>query len=73
MPRDHNRTAPAGLSARESEVLRLIALGHVNADIARIIGVSLRTIETDRSHLRAKLGGTTRADLVAFARKHGLI
>ena len=75
MPADDRLTTPerVELTVREVAVLRLIALGHVNTDIAHRLGVSLRTIETDRGRLRAKLGGTSRAHLVAYAREHGLI
>jgi DNA-binding CsgD family transcriptional regulator len=68
--------AVAALSAptdREAEVLRRIALGQVSTDIARTLGVSLRTVEMDRSRLRVKLGGTSRAHLVGYAIEHGLI
>lgn len=65
---------PGGeLSERELEVLRLVALGHTNAEIAAELYVSVRTVETHRAHLQQKLGIKTRADLVRFARQIGLL
>ena len=71
------RARPSGpggeLSDREAEVLRLIALGHTQADIAEQLYISVRTVESHRSHIHQKLGLRTRADLVAFARQTGLL
>lgn len=65
---------PGGeLSAREVEVLRLIALGHTQADIADQLYISTRTVESHRAHIHQKLGLRTRADLVRFARQAGLL
>lgn len=65
---------PGGeLSERELEVLRLVALGHTNAEIAAELYVSVRTVETHRAHLQQKLGIKTRADLVHYARQIGLL
>lgn len=65
---------PGGeLSERELEVLRLVALGHTNAEIAAELYVSVRTVETHRAHLQQKLGIKTRADLVRYARQIGLL
>jgi two-component system, NarL family, response regulator NreC len=61
------------LSARELEVLRLIALGHTNAQIAADLFLSIRTIETHRANLQAKLGVTGRAELVRCAIERDLI
>ena len=61
------------LSARETEVLRLIALGYTNVEIATQLGVSPRTVETHRAHVHRKLGVRTRAELVRYALKHGLL
>ena len=47
----------AHLSARELEVLRFIALGHTNAEIAALLGLSLRTVESHRAHIQAKTRG----------------
>jgi two-component system, NarL family, response regulator NreC len=69
--------APAGppddLSARELEVLTLIALGHTNGEIATQLFVSIRTVESHRAHIQAKTRCTTRAELVAYARQHKLL
>lgn len=67
-------SGPGGeLSEREVDVLRLVALGHTNADIAEELYVSVRTVETHRSHVQQKLGVKSRADLVSIARNFGLI
>jgi two-component system response regulator NreC len=62
-----------GLSEREVEVLRLIALGHTNAEIAGQLYLSVRTVETHRAHVQQKLRLSTRAELVGYALEHGLI
>ena len=65
---------PGGeLSERELEVLRLVALGYTNAAIATELYVSVRTVETHRAHVQEKLGIKARADLVRYAREHGLL
>lgn len=61
------------LTGREREVLRLIALGHTNAEIAEQLYLSIRTVETHRAHIQQKLGASTRADLVRYALEHKLI
>lgn len=58
---------PDELSEREREVARLLALGHANAEIAKILWISPRTAETHRAHVMKKLGLTTRAELVQYA------
>lgn len=64
---------PGGeLSERELEVLRLVALGHTNAEIATALFVSVRTVESHRAHVQQKLDLKTRADLVRYARTHAL-
>jgi DNA-binding CsgD family transcriptional regulator len=60
------------LSSREREVLRLIAAGHSNAEIAHILSISPRTASTHAGHILHKLGLTTRAELIAFAHRQGL-
>jgi two-component system, NarL family, response regulator NreC len=62
-----------GLSPRETEVLRLIALGHTSAEIASILHLSRRTVETHRARIHRKLGFRTRADLVRYALGRHLI
>jgi two-component system response regulator NreC len=64
---------PNGLSDRETEVLTLIALGHTNAEIAEKLYLSIRTVETHRSHVQQKLGLTKRSDLVRYALDKRLI
>ena len=64
---------PGGLTAREVDVLRLIALGHTNAEIAGQLYLSVRTVETHRAHIQQKLGRATRAELVTYALDQGLI
>ncbi len=64
---------PDDLSAREVEVLRLIALGHTNGEIASTLYLSVRTVESHRAHIQQKTRRTTRAELVAYAREHGLL
>ena len=66
-------TAAPDLSERETEVLRLIALGHTNADIAEKLYISVRTVETHRAHIQQKLGISSRAELVACALARGLL
>ena len=61
------------LTQREREVLRLLALGNTNAEVAEHLHLSVRTIETHRANLQAKLGVTGRADLVRHARERGLL
>jgi two-component system response regulator NreC len=64
---------PGDLTEREVEILRLIALGHTNPEIAGRLFLSVRTIEAHRAHIHQKLDLSTRADLVRFALEHGLI
>lgn len=61
------------LSEREHEVLRLLALGHTNQEIAQQLYISVRTAETHRAHIMRKLGLATRAELVRHALAHGLL
>jgi len=64
---------PDGLSDREVEVLRMIALGHTNAEIAEALFLSVRTVETHRAHIQQKLRLGSRAELVRYALDHRLI
>ncbi len=64
---------PDGLSEREAEVLRLVALGFTNVEIASQLFLSIRTVETHRSHLQQKLRLRHRSDLVQYALDHGLL
>ena len=61
------------LSEREREVLRLLALGHTNQEIAKMLYISVRTAETHRAHIMQKLGLSTRAELVRYALSQGLL
>lgn len=61
------------LSERETDVLRLIALGHTNAEIAEKLFISVRTVETHRAHIQQKLGVSSRAELVRSALSRGLV
>jgi two-component system response regulator NreC len=62
-----------GLSERELEILRLIALGHTNTEIAEQLFLSVRTIESHRAHVQQKLKLNKRSDLVRYALEHGLL
>jgi two-component system response regulator NreC len=64
---------PDDLSEREVDVLRLLALGHTNAEIAEQLYLSVRTVETHRAHIQQKLRLSSRAELVRYALSHGLI
>lgn len=61
------------LSDREREVLRLLALGHTNQEIAEQLYISVRTAESHRAHIMQKLRLSTRAELVRYALSHGLL
>src|SRR5262249_14665387 len=61
------------LSEREQEVLRLLALGHTNQEIAKQLYISVRTAETHRAHIMQKLRLQTRAELVRYALAQGLL
>jgi two-component system response regulator NreC len=61
------------LSDREREVMRLLALGHTNQEIAKMLFISVRTAETHRAHIMQKLRLSTRAELVRYALDNGLL
>ena len=61
------------LSDREREVLRLLALGHTNQEIAQMLYISVRTAETHRAHIMQKLRLQTRAELVRYALSQDLL
>lgn len=61
------------LTDREREVLRLIALGHTNTEIAVVLSIAVRTVEAHRSHIFDKLGVRSRAELVQMAVAAGLV
>ena len=62
-----------GLSEREQEVLKMVALGHTSAEIAQKLSLSAKTVETYRARGMEKLGLRMRAALVKFALQEGLI
>jgi len=64
---------PDDLTPREVDVLRLIALGNTNGEIAEQLFLSVRTVESHRAHIQRKLGRTTRAELVRYALDRGLV
>ena len=64
---------PAGLSAREVEVLRLVATGLTNAEVAEKLFLSSRTVEWYLGAIYRKLGLHSRAEAVRFAAEHGLL
>jgi len=71
--RQREEEASDPLSEREREVLRLLALGHTNQEIAKQLFISVRTAETHRAHIMQKLGLASRAELVRYALDQGLI
>jgi two-component system response regulator NreC len=64
---------PDDLSERELEVLKLIALGHTNAEIAGQLYLSVRTVESHRAHIQQKTRLSSRAELVRYALEHELV
>ncbi|MBI5103590.1 MAG: response regulator transcription factor [Solirubrobacterales bacterium] len=64
---------PDDLTEREVEILRLIALGHTNAEIGKQLYLSVRTVEAHRAHIQQKLRRSTRAELVRYALERGLL
>ena len=64
---------PAGLTEREVEVLRLIARGQANKQVAATLGISPKTVGRHVEHIYAKAGVTTRAGATLFAMEQGLL
>jgi two-component system, NarL family, response regulator NreC len=64
---------PDDLTGREFDVLRLLALGHTNPEIAAQLHLSVRTVEAHRAHLQRKLSRPSRAELVRYALDRGLL
>jgi len=62
-----------GLTERERQVVRLIANGKTNREIAEILNISVKTVETHRTHIMEKLDLHDRAHLVRYAVRKGLI
>ena len=65
--------ARTGLTPRETEVLRMIALGHTSVETAQALHLSPRTVETHRARIHKKLALATRAELVRYALRTGLL
>ncbi len=71
---EHRRGAPAiALTTRELDVLRLLARGNTNRQIATLLGLSVRTVENHRANLMGKLGLVSRVELVNYAEEHDLL
>jgi two-component system response regulator NreC len=70
---ERRRAQEDPLSDREREVLRLLALGHTNQEIAKELYISVRTAETHRAHIMQKLRLSSRAELVRYALDEGLL
>ncbi len=67
------RTRPAQLTDRQVDVLRLLAAGLSNREIAKRLSISSRTAEHHVQDVYAKIGSSTRASAALFAMEHGLI
>jgi two-component system, NarL family, response regulator NreC len=65
--------SPDDLTEREVEILRSIALGHTNSEIAEKLYLSVRTVESHRAHIQQKISLKTRAELVQYALEHGVM
>jgi two-component system, NarL family, response regulator NreC len=70
---ERRRAVEDPLSDREREVLRLLALGHTNQEIAEMLFISVRTAETHRAHILQKLQLGSRAELVRYALAEGML
>ena len=71
--KDEGEAEQAVLSPRETEVLRLMALGHTNREIGEQLSLSVRTVETHRAHIQQKLGLDSRPELTRYALANRLI
>lgn len=65
------RGVPGDLTGREREVLTMVAYGHTNKEIASVLGITVKTVETHKTNAMQKLEISTRADLVRFALAQG--
>lgn len=71
---ERRRGTPAtALTRREVDVARLLAKGNTNRQIADLLGISIRTVESHRANLMGKLGLSSRVDLVSYAEEHDLL
>ena len=68
-----NEKKEKGLSEREREVLKYLALGHTNQDIAELLHISVKTVETYKTRVMEKLDLRKRAELVRYAMENGMI
>lgn len=66
-------TPPVPLSTRENEVIKLLAQGHSNKDVARQLGISVKTVDTHRTNLMRKIGLHSITELVRYAIRNGLV
>ncbi len=66
-------TPPVPLSTRETEVIKLLAQGHSNKDVARQLGISVKTVDTHRTNLMRKIGLHSITELVRYAIRNGLV
>lgn len=71
--RSRRGTPATALTRRETEVLRLLARGNTNRQIAGLLGLSPRTVESHRANLMGKLGLESRVELVDYAEEHDLL
>lgn len=71
--KDGGKAERVVLTPRETEVLRLMALGHTNREIGQQLSLSVRTVETHRAHIQQKLGLSSRPDLTRYALENGLV
>lgn len=71
--KDQGKTEQAVLTPRETEVLRLMALGHTNREIGEQLSLSVRTVETHRAHIQQKLGLDSRPELTRYALENHLL
>lgn len=69
---DEPSAPPPTLSPRERQVLELLARGHTNREVADLLSLSVKTVETHRARLSDKLGSQNRADIVRAAIRLGL-
>ena len=67
----HGASSDAQLSEREAEVLRLIALGYINKEVAARLSLSVKTIEVHKANGMRKMGMKSRVDIVSYALLQG--
>jgi DNA-binding NarL/FixJ family response regulator len=70
--RDGDVTFPDGLTAREVEVLRLLAIGRTNKDVSLVLSISLNTVATHVRNILNKTHCANRTEAAAYANQHGL-